>query len=141
MVAASERRRGKAPTLEDVATRYDVDGYEIWVGRSARGNDTLSLKLARPRDLWFHVAGSPGSHVIIRRETGDDAPPRAVLERAAGLAVWHSKAREARGKVPVHWCEAADVSKARGAPAGQVRLRRYEVLRVYPRAGAPRDGA
>ncbi|MBT8337774.1 MAG: DUF814 domain-containing protein [Gemmatimonadetes bacterium] len=122
-----------------MATRHDAGGYEIWVGRSARANDTLSLKLAQPRDLWFHVAGSPGSHVILRRDSGDGPPPRAVVERAAALAAWHSKAREARGKVPVHWCEAADVSKGRGTPAGQVRLRRYEVLRVYPRAGAPSE--
>jgi predicted ribosome quality control (RQC) complex YloA/Tae2 family protein len=124
--------------LEDVATRHDADGWEIWVGRSARANDTLSLKLARPRDLWFHVAGSPGSHVIVRRDSGEGDPPRSVLERAAALAAWHSKARDARGKVPVHWCEAGDVGKARGAPAGQVRLRRYEVMRVYARAGAPK---
>ena len=109
------------------------------MGRSARDNDTLSIRLARPSDLWFHVAGSPGSHVIVRREAGDPPPPRSVLERAAGLAAWHSKARDAKGKVPVHWCEAGDVSKARGAPAGQVRLRRYDVLKVYARAGAPRD--
>jgi predicted ribosome quality control (RQC) complex YloA/Tae2 family protein len=122
-----------------VATRHEAEGYEIWVGRSARDNDTLSLRLARPRDLWFHVAGSPGSHVLVRRDPGDPEPPRSVLERAAGLAAWHSKARDARGKVPVHWCEAADVSKRRGAPAGQVSLRRHDVLKVYPKAGAPRD--
>lgn len=113
---------------------FEVEGFEILVGRSARDNDTLSLRVARPTDLWLHAAGVPGSHVVVRRGEGPDVP-RSVLERAAELAAWHSRARNARGKVPVHWCEARDVSKARGAPAGEVRLRRYDVLRVYPREG------
>jgi hypothetical protein len=50
--------------------------------------------------------------------------------------VLHSKARGARGKVPVHVCRGADVGKRRGAPAGQVTLRRYDTLKVYP----PKEG-
>ncbi len=128
-------RRGP-PDEESVARRFEVDGFEILVGRSARDNDTLSIRLARPRDVWLHAAGVPGSHVIVRRPDAL-AVPRAVVERAAQLAVWFSKARTARGKVPVHWCEAGDVSKVRGAPAGQVRLKRHEVMRVYPPSTEP----
>lgn len=112
---------------------HEVEGYTVLVGRSARDNDTLSMKIARPRDLWFHAAGAAGSHVVVRRPESGEDPPRSVIDRAAQLAAWHSKARNARGKVPVHWCAAAEVSKGRGAPAGQVRLGRYDTLRVYPR--------
>lgn len=125
-------RRGALPDEDDVARRFEVEGLVILVGRSARDNDTLSLKLARPRDLWFHAAGVAGSHVIVRRPESGDIP-RAVVDRAAELAAWHSKARSARGKVPIHWCEARDVGKVRGAPPGQVRLKRHDVIRVYPR--------
>ena len=52
---------------------------------------------------------------------------------AAAFAAWHSKARNARGKVEVHVCRAADVRKPRGVPAGTVELRRWDVVRVYPR--------
>ena len=45
----------------------------------------------------------------------------------------HSKARDA-GRVDVHVCRVADVSKRRGAPAGEVTLRRWDRVRVYPRA-------
>jgi predicted ribosome quality control (RQC) complex YloA/Tae2 family protein len=62
-----------------------------------------------------------------------DAVPRNVIERAAQLAAWHSKAREARGKVEVHLCRVADVRKPRGAHPGQVEIRRWEAVRVYPR--------
>lgn len=111
----------------------EYDGFEILVGRNARANDRLTLRLARPRDLWLHAAGYAGSHVVIRLPAGVDDVPRPVIERAAELAAWHSKAREARGKVSVHLTRAGDVRKRRGAPPGQVQLRKFETVRVYPR--------
>lgn len=120
--------------MADAYHTIDVDGYEILVGRSARDNDELTFRVARPRDCWLHAAGHAGSHVVIRLPDSDDDVPRAVLERAAQYAAYHSKARNARGKVEVHVCRAADVSKPRGVPAGTVQLRRFQSLRVYPRA-------
>lgn len=111
----------------------EVDGFEILVGKGARENDHLTFRVARPRDLWLHAAGYAGSHVVVKLPEGVDDAPRAVIERAAELAAWHSKAREARGKVAVHLCRAGDVRKRRGAPAGQVELKRFETVRVYPR--------
>jgi predicted ribosome quality control (RQC) complex YloA/Tae2 family protein len=123
---------------------FEMEGFEILVGRSARDNDTLSLRVARPGDLWLHAHGFAGSHVVVRPalppgglDPEDRLPTRevsrSVLQRAAELAAWHSKARNARGKVAVHVCRGADVSKPRGAPPGQVRLRRFDTVKVYPR--------
>lgn len=113
----------------------ETNGFEILVGRSARENDRLSLREARPDDLWLHAAGHAGSHVVIRAREGKTGEvPREVVEQAAQLAVRHSKARGAGGKVAVHVCRARSVGKRRGAPAGQVVLRDYETVKVYPRA-------
>lgn len=113
----------------------DAGSFEILVGRSARENDRLSLREARPDDLWLHAAGYAGSHVVVRAREGKTGEvPADVLERAARLAIWHSKARTAGGKVPVHVCRARDVSKRRGAPAGQVVVRQHETVKVYPKA-------
>lgn len=119
----------------------EMAGWEILVGRAARDNDELTFRVARPNDLWLHASGCAGSHVIVRRGEGADLAgeeaPAEVVARAAELAAFHSKAREARGKVAVHVCRAGDVRKVRGAPPGQVQLRRYDTVRVYPRdAGA-----
>jgi predicted ribosome quality control (RQC) complex YloA/Tae2 family protein len=59
--------------------------------------------------------------------------PRAVVERAAELAAWHSKARGSRGKVEVHLCRIADIRKPKGFAPGQVLLKRWEAVKVYPR--------
>ncbi|MGE5127940.1 MAG: NFACT RNA binding domain-containing protein [Betaproteobacteria bacterium] len=113
----------------------ECEGFEILVGKGDEENDRLTFSVAEPRDFWLHVAGPAGSHVILRNP--DDLPleelPRPVVERAAELAAWHSKARGARGKVEVHLCRVADVRKPRGFAPGQVLLKRWQAVRVYPR--------
>lgn len=112
---------------------FDIEGHEVLVGKSARDNDELTFRVARPRDLWLHASGHAGSHVVIRTpESGEDVP-RSVIEKAAAFAAYHSKARNARGKVEVHVCRAADIRKPRGVPAGTVELKRYDTVKVYPR--------
>ena len=110
-----------------------LDGWEVLVGRSAADNEHLTFRVAAPRDLWMHVGGgTPGSHLVIRNP--DDADiPRDVVQRAAQLAAWYSKARAA-SRVEVHVCRAADVSKPRGAPRGQVEIRRFKRIKVVPSA-------
>jgi len=113
-------------------TVEQVDGCEILVGKAAVDNDMLTFRVARPNDWWLHAAGHAGSHVVVRALEGSDVP-RHVLERAAELAAYHSKARETRGKIAVHLCRAGDVRKRPGAPAGQVELKRHETMKVYAR--------
>ncbi len=110
-----------------------LDGWEIWIGKGAAENDVLTFREADSRDFWLHVAGYAGSHVIVRNPQEVAELPREVLQRAAELAAWHSKAREARGKVEVHACRVADVRKPRGFAAGKVQLRNWESLKVYPK--------
>lgn len=108
-----------------------VDGWEVLVGKGATENDYLTFRVAAKRDAWLHVAGGvPGSHVIVRNPQALSVP-REVLERAAELAAWYSKARGAR-RVEVHVCRVADVSKPRGAPPGRVSITNFKKLRVSP---------
>ena len=110
----------------------DVDGFEVLVGRGDEENDRLTFEIADRRDFWLHAAGGvAGSHVIVRNPQECSELPPQVAEAAAQLAAWYSKARAA-ARVEVHLCRVADVSKPRGAPAGQVRLSRWKKLRVRP---------
>jgi predicted ribosome quality control (RQC) complex YloA/Tae2 family protein len=111
----------------------DIDGWQVLVGRAAGDNDHLTFNVAAPHDTWLHVAGgTPGSHVVIRNPDRVEVP-REVVERAAELAAWYSKAR-ASARVEVHVCRASDVSKPRGAPAGLVQLAKWKSLKVTPSA-------
>jgi len=110
----------------------DVEGFEVLVGRGDEENDVLTFEVAERRDFWLHVGGgAAGSHVVVRNPDGLRELPARVLEAAAALAAWHSKARHA-ARVEVHVCRVADVSKPRGAAAGEVSLRRFKKLRVQP---------
>lgn len=135
---ASERRAPPGPTDPDagiwqgveIARRYlSPDGLVVLVGRTASDNDVLSLKLASPRDFWYHVAGESGSHVVVRNPDRLDRPPKATEELAASLAVRFSRARRG-GRVAVHVCTCGDVSKPRGLPPGKVQIRRWRTVRA-----------
>jgi predicted ribosome quality control (RQC) complex YloA/Tae2 family protein len=105
-------------------------GWQVLAGRTDAANDYLSLQLAQPNDLWFHIRGMPGSHVVLRVPE-DRTPDRAIQECAAGIAAFHSKARSA-GMVAVSCTDARHVSKPRGAKPGTVTIRRETVLKVRP---------
>jgi predicted ribosome quality control (RQC) complex YloA/Tae2 family protein len=114
-----------------------VEGYEVLVGRGSEENELLTFDVAEPHDVWMHVGdGTPGSHVVVRNPS--KAPlPRSVLESAAAITAWYSKAR-AKAKVAVSYCLAGQVTKPRGAPMGMVEIRGEKSVRVAPRAP---DGA
>jgi predicted ribosome quality control (RQC) complex YloA/Tae2 family protein len=119
-----------------VARRFvSPDGLVVLVGRSARDNDLLSLKLASPRDFWMHVAAESGSHVVVRNPGDLPRLPRETARFAAALAAGHSRARGG-GRVAVHVARCADVGKARGAPPGQVTLARHTTIHAAPRPSA-----
>lgn len=111
------------------------EGWTAVVGRSDEDNDLLSLELAEPEDWWFHVIGCPGSHVILLNRPGA-MPPREVLEKAAAMAAWHSKARNS-SRAEVGVCRAAAVSKRPNQPAGQVMVNRETVMKVRPGLPSP----
>jgi predicted ribosome quality control (RQC) complex YloA/Tae2 family protein len=106
------------------------DAFEVLAGKTDADNDILSLKTAKPNDLWFHAHGLPGSHVILRHPEGEK-PDNATIKIAAAIAAWHSKARNA-GTVPVSCTEAKHVGKPRGARPGSVSIKREKTIKVRP---------
>lgn len=112
---------GREVDLKFVPRRYRTEsGLEVWVGKSDAANDFLTVKLARGRDLFFHVDGAPGSHVILRTEGRDDPPSEAVLD-ACELAVHFSKQKNA-GRADVHVVPIQNVRKPKGAKPGLVSV-------------------
>ena len=110
---------------------YELSGgFEALAGKTDADNDLLSLKIAKANELWFHVRGQPGSHVILRHPDGE-TPDRTTVKQAASIAAWHSKARKA-GTVPVCYTEAKHVGKPLGAKPGTVTIKREKIVKVRP---------
>ena len=123
--------RGRAHERPAGIVEYRLPGdWQVLAGRTDAANDYLSLELAGPRDLWFHIRGMPGGHVVLRVPEGL-APDRATEELAAAIAAYHSKARSA-GTVAVSCTEGRNVSKPRGTKPGTVTIRKERVLKVWP---------
>lgn len=136
-----ERAAELAPYLSDGESdadrvpfrRFDLQGgYQVWVGRNARQNDDLTFHHAQKYDLWMHARGVPGSHTVLRFPNRDAEPDKSVIQQAASIAAYFSKARGS-GLVPVMIAERKYVRKPKGAGPGAVAVEREEVVIVEPK--------
>ncbi|RPJ45543.1 MAG: DUF814 domain-containing protein [Candidatus Latescibacterota bacterium] len=130
-------RKGKDVEPSARPRSYVVSGgYTVLVGRDDKENDLLTLKIARPGDLWFHAEQAAGSHVVLLRDDPKKPVPKEALLEAAAIAARYSKAKHA-SKVPVIYTEKRYVRKPRGWPPGKVTCEREKMLFVEP--GLPED--
>ena len=96
----------------------NYEGVNILVGLSARGNRYVTLKAARPDDIWLHAHEFAGAHVIIRglKRSELEGSKRNVLEFAASLAAGHSSGKGSVS-VPVDYTERKYVRSVPGTVA------------------------
>ena len=122
------KKRMKLPPSKPMAF-LSSDGFPILVGRNNRQNDELTLRTAAKTDLWLHVKGIPGSHVIIVCD--GQTPPDCTVTEAMTLAAYYSRARDGQG-VEVDCTQVRNVKKPNGARPGMVIYDRYRTARATP---------
>jgi hypothetical protein len=128
---ASRREKPEPPKPYRAYT--SESGAPIWVGKDARSNDELTVRNARPGDLFLHARGVKGAHVIVPGWWKDGRLDPGTLVDAATLAAHFSDAR-GESLVEVSYADRRHVRKRRGTPAGLVEVEREKVLplRVEP---------
>jgi hypothetical protein len=129
--APPRRTRDETPSALIPRKFKTREGWEVWIGKNNAGNDHLTHRLARSEDVWMHVHGAAGSHVVLRRGKGPNEPSKATLEEVAGWAAFYSQARNA-GTVPVTVTQKKYVSKPRKAPAGLAHVLRSKTVFARP---------
>jgi hypothetical protein len=117
---------------------FEVEGFTIWVGKSAKDNDEMLRNFIHKDDLWLHARNVPGSHVVIRRK-GMPTVPQQVVERAGSLAAFYSKLKT-DSLSPVIVTEAKFVRKVKGSAPGSVVVDKEKVIMVVPK-GPDQDTA
>ncbi|HSF08969.1 MAG TPA: NFACT family protein [Nitrospirales bacterium] len=117
---------GRPAPAQGYRTYISADGLPILVGKTAKDNDHLTLKVANPDDLWLHARGTPGSHVVVRLEKGAMVPPE-TLKDAATLTLWFSDLRKS-GKGEVIYTLRKFVKKGKGFKPGSVTVEREKSL-------------
>ena len=104
-------------------------GYNVLVGRNSKGNNHITFRAAKSQDIWLHVQGYTGSHVIIQAQK-KEVPFETVLF-AAQLAAAHSKASES-DNVAVDYTFKKNVWKVKGMPLGAVHFSQQKTVYVTP---------
>lgn len=127
----SNNIKKKEKTQSMVFETVDIDGYTVYIGKNNIQNDYISLKLANPKDIWFHVQTMHGSHILLRNPENLDLEdlPENVLHKCALLAKDNSKAAN-DVNVSIDYCYAKLVKKAQGAKPGMVIYNNYKTMIV-----------
>ena len=110
-----ESKKDKFPDIQ----KKEIDGYTIYIGRDAKSNDYLTFNVADKEDIWMHVKGKPGSHVVIR--VRENLPTPEIIKVAANFAKRNSKAKK-EDSVKVVYCQRKFVKKEPGMNDGQVSV-------------------
>jgi len=126
---ATPRRRprgqGEAPKLH---TTTSSDGYPVLYGTNHLQNEEL-VRLAAPDDIWLHVQGAPGAHVLVRTDGQPEKVPQTTLLEAARVAARWSRLRN-QGAIDVDYTLAKHVRKAKGKRPGMVYYTHQKTVTV-----------
>lgn len=92
-------------------------GYRVLCGKNNSQNDYITHKVASKGDLWFHIKGMPGSHVILICDGGE--PPEKDFTEAAEIAAYYSKAAPGQ-KAEVDYTRVKNIKKPPASKPGYV---------------------
>jgi predicted ribosome quality control (RQC) complex YloA/Tae2 family protein len=118
------RPKGKAQKQAQLPPKefLSSDGFRILVGRNNRQNDSLTGSAER-NELWFHIKGFHGSHVILT-PNGNDEPSDRDYTEAAMLAAYYSEKRGS-ANVEVDYTRVRNLKKPAGSAPGFVTYEKY----------------
>ncbi|HEY3414128.1 MAG TPA: NFACT RNA binding domain-containing protein [Armatimonadota bacterium] len=128
---ASKSRRSESEYPSGVRIkRFTSDeGWQIWIGENATGNDYLTTRLSDPGDIWMHVRAAASAHGVIRTNKHPEKVPHATLRRAAELVAAKSEAKSS-SVIAVDYTLRRYVRKPRGAAPGRVTYTNEKTIEV-----------
>ena len=109
--------------------KYNINGFNILVGKNNKQNDELTFKVANKDDIWFHVKDFHGSHTIL--QTNGATPSQEVLNQCASIAAFYSQASNS-SNVPVDYTLIKYVKKVKNSKLGMVIYTNQETINVQP---------
>tara|TARA_A100001037_G_scaffold299312_1_gene324646 strand:+ start:42148 stop:43872 length:1725 start_codon:yes stop_codon:yes gene_type:complete len=112
------------------------EGYEIFAGKNALGNEMILRNLGNKDDLWFHARGMPGSHVLLRAEQKHkkkDYKSKMIIQ-AASIAAYYSKSKE-NIKIRVSYLPFKNLRRPKGNNFGKVVFRQHKTILASPEIG------
>lgn len=114
-------KKKKTPASKPLSFQTS-DGLTLRVGRNNRQNDALTGSAER-NDLWFHIKGFHGSHVILS-VNGNEEPSDRDYTEAAMVAAYYSEKRGSKN-VEVDYARVRALKKPSGSAPGFVTYEKY----------------
>lgn len=109
--------------------KINIDGFTVYVGKNNKQNDYISFKMSDKNDLWFHVQGFHGSHVLLKTNGKEIDDNNLIILKCAKLASLHSKASN-ENKVAVDYTLIKNIKKPKGSKPGFVVFNNYRTIIV-----------
>ena len=119
----TNKNKKKKPTV----LTYNINGGAILIGKNNIQNEYITHHLAKPNDMWFHVKGAPGSHVVIK----DKIPTEDDIRLAANLAAYYSEFKLS-SSVPVDYTKIKNIKKIPGRKACFVTYTHEHTIYIDP---------
>ncbi|OOB79045.1 MAG: hypothetical protein ATN34_03090 [Epulopiscium sp. Nele67-Bin002] len=107
-----------------------TSALDIYVGKNNFQNDALTMKFAKPNDIWLHIKDGPGSHVIIKVPHQHEITEQDLYEGAM-LAAYYSSAKQS-SHVPIDYTAKKNVKKIPNAKPGMVIYNNFKTISVTP---------
>ena len=122
-VRKNQRKKAKNNYIHIV---YD-ENTDIYVGKNNLQNDTITFKLARKDDFWFHAANMAGAHVLLKTDDMDEAKQRLCCQ----LAAYFSAGRHS-SSVEIHYTQVRNIKRVSKGPLGLVSLSTQKSMFIDP---------
>ena len=118
----------KEKNIRTEAVQFNICGYTVFVGRNNRQNDYIISKLAKEDDIWFHIKGHAGSHVLLKNIDKTD-PSENVIFECCKLAKKYSSVPE-NEKAGVIYTKRKYIRKPPGANPGYVTYKNEKEIYI-----------
>jgi predicted ribosome quality control (RQC) complex YloA/Tae2 family protein len=103
--------------MEDLLHKFNINGFEVFVGKNNKQNDYIISKLSKDEDYWFHTRLCAGSHVLLKVQ--DNEPDEKTIFECCKIAREYSSAGQP-SKVGVIYTKRKFIKKPPKAPLGYV---------------------
>lgn len=124
-IKKDKKIKNKPKKIAIHSIEYD-DGAKVYYGKNNLQNEYITFKVADKNDVWMHVKGFPGSHVVIKC---DGCPSDELLVFAAEIAAKNSKAKDSN-KVDVDFTTRKNVKKHPSGKTGLVNYVNFKTITV-----------
>lgn len=122
----SSKKKSNSPM--DILT-LEINEFTVYVGKNNTQNDMITFKMSDKNDIWFHVQGFHGSHVLLKTNNKEIEDSNPIILKCAKLASLHSKANH-ENKVAVDYTPVKNLKKPKGSKPGFVVFNTYKTIIV-----------